>query len=1333
MKKYSTIIKSLFALSVAFGLLSGVANAQKSKIEFFDDYITGSFFGHSDNGRYGVIVVGISDDTMYSFLYDKLTGTITELGNSSAVDVSDNGVVAGRFLDKSIKIEGQAIYSGGWWKDGEWHSLGLHPNHNNVDKISSAHGSAGNCITPDGRIVAGYAFLGRKIVPCTWNLKTGEFIEYRTEFNDQNGATPRGLSDDGLTMCGWSYMVGDISTGAWLPCIWKDKNTTITVPKEIAGSAAGFLRAMDSKGTKFGGHWGSNGIVIDIEGNSQLLGYDKWRGMSDPNNMYKQGIMAGTGIWTEENGLMSFDKFMVDIWGLEYDHTAHGGFGIQTISDDGKTFSGVVYTATMQHVPFMITLEGYPLPVAVKNVNVSLTEGTQTVRVTWEKPVYNGYPINGYNVYRNGVKINNKLIKDKMEFADAEAPLGINGYHVTAEYAFDETFTESPAGMIARVEVIDPNGCFSPKGLVADVVYNKTVNINWGVPRPNYDKGGESEKATPVVRGYNLYKNGVKVNTELLKSRSYSEVIVVPGSDPVQYAYEVDAEFENACTSAKSMPVNVTINPIGTCTSVRNLKVEALRGSAVISWSSPASPSPGVKAIGYNLYRNGTKLNSNLLTDLTYTDANLQVGVYEYQVDVFFNNSCESSKSTPVTVDLKSFNPTLPVTYVNITTSAGNKANITWGTPEFGDFKTVRWYNGAVQFLAGRQEGGELWIACLWDEKDLDNYFDYTLTDVEFYSAYNVPHTFYIYVDDQLKSTQVLNNVNANEFNIARLDTPVLIERGKKLKIAYKITNAPGQYIVGADVDKSVDGKGNLMSEDGVNWYNASKDGMVGNWAITGRLVPYSVAATASVDGNREQRTGYYHWYESSVSATPSVAENIELGLSPLIVNDANGSSSFQAPRSLFVNKEVEGYNVYRNGTKINESKITENKYTDVMLTGENNCYEVEALFTNDRKSPKSESVCSYGECLVPQNLVGAKQESEQAFRLNWDVPVQNKAKDIVLRRHNGENSDAIGFPQKVKFYALAKWTPFDMTELGNCRLKAIEVFINKEAEISVVAMQGGKLILQQKMTEMNEGEFNTVVLDQAVHIDPSKELMVGVYVNAQVNMAHIGIDAGPVIRDRGDLISFDGKTFNALCQMSTFSVNWNITAILEESRDQKAEGDERNAEIEIPEISNGDISNINAFKSASDAKKSSKYAITELLVGYNVYRDGSKLNSDYILNNEYVDTGALESGNHEYQVTAFWNTGCESKLSNKVSINGTSVDNVDGEALVIFPNPATAVINIVGDYEMVIIYNVSGKQVMEVSNSSKQLNVSGLNAGIYFIEATDEIGNIYRTKVIIK
>jgi photosystem II stability/assembly factor-like uncharacterized protein len=66
-----------------------------------------------------------------------------------------------------------------------------------------------------------------------------------------------------------------------------------------------------------------------------------------------------------------------------------------------------------------------------------------------------------------------------------------------------------------------------------------------------------------------------------------------------------------------------------------------------ISWSPPNYDPTQIMLQGYNIQRNGTKINTSLITDLTYTDLNVPNGLYSYCVSAQYDignsdGSCET-------------------------------------------------------------------------------------------------------------------------------------------------------------------------------------------------------------------------------------------------------------------------------------------------------------------------------------------------------------------------------------------------------------------------------------------------------------------------------------------------------------------------------------------------------------------------------------------------------------------------------------------------------------------------------------------------------------------
>lgn len=131
-------------------------------------------------------------------------------------------------------------------------------------------------------------------------------------------------------------------------------------------------------------------------------------------------------------------------------------------------------------------------------------------------------------------------------------------------------------------------------------------------------------------------------------------------------------------------------------------------------------------------------------------------------------------------------------------------------------------------------------------------------------------------------------------------------------------------------------------------------------------------------------------------------------------------------------------------------------------------------------------------------------------------------------------------------------------------------------------------------------------------------------------------------------------------------------------------------------------------------------------LVGYNVYRDGVKLNAEPVEEPKYTDENVAE-GEHSYVVTVVYDKG-ESKVSNVVTINVTTVTGIDGVAAkaakVSVNNKTITVENAAG--KNVTICTVDGKAIYNAtSTNAASVRVEG---GVYIVK----VGNAV-VKTIVK
>jgi len=68
-----------------------------------------------------------------------------------------------------------------------------------------------------------------------------------------------------------------------------------------------------------------------------------------------------------------------------------------------------------------------------------------------------------------------------------------------------------------------------------------------------------------------------------------------------------------------------------------NVQVNATYFDVEINWEIPPFDPTQMTLLGYNISRNGTKINSNLITGLTYSDLNVPNGYYDYCVTALYN------------------------------------------------------------------------------------------------------------------------------------------------------------------------------------------------------------------------------------------------------------------------------------------------------------------------------------------------------------------------------------------------------------------------------------------------------------------------------------------------------------------------------------------------------------------------------------------------------------------------------------------------------------------------------------------------------------------------
>lgn len=271
---------------------------------------------------------------------------------------------------------------------------------------------------------------------------------------------------------------------------------------------------------------------------------------------------------------------------------------------------------------YTITLPNLYLP--VQNVVAELT-GTD-INIVWDIP--EGGTNTGYNIYRNGNRLNSALLT-AATFTEGNITEGVYAYNVTAVY---ET-KESEAQMSNVICNFTP--CITPIDLSA-VVEGYTTVLTWE----------NSEEMAGNLLGYNVFRDGIQINTTLLTEKTYRDEDLPVGT----YHYTVSAVYDH-CESERTNEFSITILP---CEKPINFAGTINENIAVLTWNAPEN-TEGVILSGYNLYRGEEKLNETPITETEYRDENLENGTYIYKLSAVYEH-CVSNSTTPVTLIINGIN-----------------------------------------------------------------------------------------------------------------------------------------------------------------------------------------------------------------------------------------------------------------------------------------------------------------------------------------------------------------------------------------------------------------------------------------------------------------------------------------------------------------------------------------------------------------------------------------------------------------------------------------------------------------------------------------------------
>lgn len=944
------------------------------------------------------------------------------------------------------------------------------------------------------------------------------------------------------------------------------------------------------------------------------------------------------------------------------------------------------------------------------NINVDLTP----TDIIEEKPM-------GYNVYRNGVKVNSSLITSQ-SYNDVLSATGTFAYTVTSVYKNNGESAESKPVNVEAYEIKDKT---APNAVYADVERNRNISLRWDNPtkEPQVIKADITKRPVTTEEGCPEYvrsffgpksgmavvTDGTYVYTSVYNEDGRIEKYDFDGNKLGTYKVDGLKGIRNMTYDGEWLYVadNTTnIHRIDPAT-MENLEDIAISeysrhmayipslddgkgGFEVGDWQtsiyvtkngSKIGTGPILKGASGTAYYNGKLYafeqgnDANKYTVGIYDEENNRVGSIDLGKYVEIDNIAAVSAG-----GMSSFTGKDGITYMLLSLQRQGEP-VQFVILDLGGLTTVAGYN---VYRNGEKRNAELLTR---------RYFEETETKEGEY-GYAVQT---VYINGETSDMSAVSTVDIISTGTAK--TPVNTN-AKQSSYGYNVLLTfadPDMYQNAASKDNFEDS--NIGEEvygvDGESYqsgwtvnndeaFDGSKSVTVDAQNSAFGVIPAEgmrylrLAARNADDHDGEGTLNVYYStggthranfiflqsYKTSESWQDILCELPDGTEYVALAKDASQPKQYVDGVALYTakpNSNLYGFNIYRNGEKINANPVNDISYVDRNLLAGKYSYEFELVTKTSAVSEKSAPVIIdlyYDNgSLAPTNLRVAQQA--EGNRLSWQFPALGEP--IYLRWHDGYNYKAGGLTNGGAFFAGACWFASDLKGYGNLALSDVEVYINQIPEaLFLLVYENNTLVRQQFVPNLKQYSFNTIHLEEPLKIDEGKNLRVAVYIEQNEITVPLGYDRGPARSGRGDLYSSDGITWQTMEDSgSEVDANWNISIGLS-PYSNVLPGTEKKAAKKLPAFQPKRMADADMTFKAVDTKGEAS-SDKNVFEGYNVYRNGECLNSVLTTDTVFTDTKAFSDKYLTYQVSAVYSVAGE-KFSDKVTIIATGIDGVNGQ-----------------------------------------------------------------------
>ena len=420
-----------------------------------------------------------------------------------------------------------------------------------------------------------------------------------------------------------------------------------------------------------------------------------------------------------------------------------------------------------------------------------------------------------------------------------------------------------------------------------------------------------------------------------------------------------------------------------------------------------------------------------------------------------------------------------------------------------------------------------------------------------------------------------------------------------------------------------------------------------------------------------------------------------------------NGEVLLKWKAPVSASEKPEQYNVYRNNILIGRTFST--SYIDKEPETGIQSYSVSASYTDNKESAVATTSIYVYELKIPTDVTTSTDGKN--ILVKWKEPIYQQ----MIYWGNGYLS--LGFKQP--FYFGQRWNKEDLKPLHGHLVESVSFIPTSGSSYTLNIIQGKRKYVQ-KLTNLPFDKLIEIPLKEPFVIDASQELIIAFHAEAKLSTAYPAVmDEGPAVNGKGNLISFDGETWEYLYEPSeNENENYDFNFFLAATVSSKTK--------DIPTIKTA--SNDTTLLSKSSAMpiltrisevgsslRSSQASAFPTITDYNIYRNGSKIgNVPNKFITQYIDKQA-PTGSILYQVSTLYGKDESKKADADKEVNVGNEKIILSETT-ISPTVFTDQVELFGNekVDLLEVITLDGKTVIRQKNPGKIVYTGSLSSGIY-------------------